>query len=75
MVDVEQHALRALEQDAPPALQRNIEVAPHRLGKGQDEAGDFAEVAKQPLAVDRRLAEAGAQRIMVRAQAVEQRAR
>ncbi len=46
MVDVEQHALRALEQDAPAALQRGVEVAPHRPREGQDEVGDFGEVTR-----------------------------
>ena len=56
-----------------PRAQRRVEVAPHRLGEGQHEAGDVGEVVQQPLAVDRRLAEAGAQRIVVGAQAVELR--
>ena len=56
-----------------PLAQRGVEVAPHRLGEWQDEVGDLGEVALQPLAVDRRLAEAGAQRIVVRAKPVEQR--
>ncbi len=73
MVDVEQHALRAFEQDPLAAAQRHIEVAPNRLGEGQDEIGDFGEVVAQPLAVDRRLAEAGAERVMVGAQPVELR--
>ena len=74
MVDVEQHALRAFEQDAAAAAARLVEVAPYRLGERQHEIGDLGEVVQQPLAVDRRLAEAGAERVVVRAQAVEQRA-
>ena len=76
MVDVEQHALRAFEQDALAAAQRASSRSRHTgLGEGQDEVGDFGEVVVQPLAVDRRLAEAGAERVVVRAQAVEQRVR
>lgn len=73
MVDVEQHALRALEQDALAPCPRLVEVAPHRLGEGQDESGDLAQIGQQALAIDRRLAEPGAQRVMVRAQPVELR--
>ena len=74
MIDIEQHALRAFEQDALALAQRLVEVAPDRLGEGQDEVGDLGEVVLQALAVDRRLAEAGAQRVVMRAQAVELRA-
>ena len=71
VVDVEQHALRALEQDAPAGAPRFVEVAPDRAGEGQHEIGDRGEVAAEALAVDRRLAEAGAERVVVGAQAVE----
>ena len=50
-----------------------VEVAPHRLGEGQDEVGDLGEVALEAIAVDRRLAEAGAQGVVMGAEAVEQR--
>ena len=73
MVDVEQHALCALEQDSPPATASLVEVAPHRPGERKDEVGDFGQVVEQTLAVDRRLAETGAECVVVRAQAVEQR--
>ena len=73
MVDVEQDALRALEQDPPAAPSGLVEVAPYRPRERQYELGDFGEVVLEPLAIDRWLAEAGAQGIMVRAQAVEQR--
>ena len=72
MVDVEQHALCPLEQDAAAAAPGLVEVAPHRAGERQHEAGDGAEVVFQPLAIDRRLAEPGAQRVMVGTEAVEQ---
>ena len=73
VIDIEQHALRALEQDLAAAAQRRVEIAPHGLGERQHEIGDCGQVAAQPFAVDRRFLEAGAQRIMMRAQAVEQR--
>ena len=60
MVDVEQHALRALEQDAPPPPPRLVEVAPDRPGKGQHEFGNLGEVAAQAIAVDRRFVPLGA---------------
>ena len=55
-----------------PARLRLVEVAPDGLGEAQHEVGDFGEVTLQAVAVDRRLAEAGAQRIMVGAEAIEQ---
>ena len=73
VVDVEQHALRAFEQDAAAGAARFVEVAPHRAGEGQHEIGDRGEVAAEALAVDRRLAEAGAERVVVGAEAVELR--
>ena len=68
MVDVEQDALRALEQDALAGSQSVVEIAPHRPREGQHEIGDFGQVVKQPFAVDRRLVEAGAKRVVVRTQ-------
>ena len=41
--------------------------------KGRTKSAISARSREQPLAVDRRLAEAGAQRVVMRAQAVEQR--
>ena len=73
VVDVEKHALRAFEQHALALAQRDVEVAPHGLGEGQHELGDLGQIILQPFAVDRRLAEAGAERIVMRAQAIEQR--
>src|SRR5690349_24779229 len=60
VVDVEEHTLRALEQYAAAALQSGVQVAPHRSRKRQDNAGDVAKVAEQALAINRRLADAGA---------------
>ena len=73
MVDVQQHALRAFEQDLPAAAAAPVEVAPDRSREGQHETGDLAQVASKRVAIDRRLVEAGAQRVVMRAQAVEQR--
>ena len=72
MIDIEQHALRALEQYPPSAPPGLVEVAPHRPRERQDEVRDFGEVVLEPLTIDRWLVEPGAQRVMVRAQAVEQ---
>ena len=58
-----------------PRAQRLVEVAPHRPGEGQHEIGDLGEIVQQPRAIDRRLAEAGAKRVVMGAQAVELRAR
>ena len=52
---------------------RLVQHPPHRLGEGQDEARDLAQLLDQRGAVDRRLAEAGSQRIVVGAEAVELR--
>lgn len=58
MVDVEQHALRAFEQD-PLTLRLGLrQHTPHRLGIGQDEVGDLAQFGDQALAVDRGFVEA-----------------
>ena len=73
MVDVEQHALRALEEDALAVATRLVDVAPHRPRKGEDEVGDLRKVAFEAVSIDRRLAEPGAKRIMMRAKAIEQR--
>ncbi|HYI48966.1 MAG TPA: hypothetical protein VEX35_10925 [Allosphingosinicella sp.] len=71
VIDVEQHTLRAFEQDPPAAQPRLVQGDPHRPGEAQHEIGDFPEVAHQPGAVDPLLAEAGAERVVVRADAVE----
>src|SRR4051794_256843 len=73
MIDIEQDALRALEQNAAAALKGRIEIAPDRTGEGQNEIGDFPEIVKQPLSVYRRLVEAGTKRIVMRTQPIEHR--
>ena len=56
-----------------PWLRASSRSTPHRPGELQDEVGDLGEVVLQPRAIDRRLAKTGAQRVVVGAQAVEQR--
>jgi len=41
VVDVEQDALRAFEQNLAPRGRRGVEVAPYRLGERQDEGRNF----------------------------------
>ena len=75
VIDVEQHALRAFEQDAAAARPRLVERLPHRPREGKHGIRRSRRGrASSALAVDRRLAEAGAQRIVMRAEAVELRA-
>ena len=73
MVDVEEDALRALEEDPAAALARFVQSDPDRPRELQDEVGDFAEFALESVAVDRLLAETGSQRVVMRAQPVELR--
>ncbi len=73
VIDVEQHALRALEQDAAAASARLVQRHPHRAGELQHELGDLAEVALEPAAVDDFPAEACAERVVMGADAVELR--
>ena len=72
MVDVEQHALRALEQYALAVAARIVELAPDGAREGKDKVCNLRQVAFQPCAIDWRLAEAPAKRVVVRAQAVQQ---
>ena len=58
-----------------PARARLVERDPDRPGEVQHEVGDLAEIALEPGAVDRRLAEAGAKRVVMGAEAVELRRR
>ena len=71
VIDVEQHALRALEQDPFAGEPGFVERLPDRAGEAKHEFGDLAEIALESGPVDRRLAEAGTQRIVMCAQAVE----
>jgi hypothetical protein len=74
VVDVEQHALRALEQDALAARLCRRAGLPDRPRIRQHRPAISASSRHQPVAVDARLAEAGAQRIVMGADAVELRA-
>ena len=65
VVDVEQHALRALEEDTPAATPGLVQVAPDGPGKGKHEICDALEVVAQPVAIDRRPAEAGTKMVMM----------
>jgi hypothetical protein len=73
VIDVEQHALRAFEQDAASARPRLVQRQPDRPREGQHEPGNLAQVRLQRLAIDRRFPEARAQRVVMRAQAIELR--
>ena len=75
VVDVEQHALRAFEQDlaCPCGRRRRGRARPAWRRAGRRAAISRSSASKRG-AVDRRLAEAGAERVVVRAQAVELRA-
>jgi len=74
VVDVEQHALRALEEDSAPGEPRLVQRLPDGPRELQHELGDLAEVALQPPAIDAGLAEAGAECVVMRADSVELRA-
>ena len=71
MIDVEQHPLRAFEEDAPAARARLVKGLPDRPGELENEIGDLAQITLKPRAVDARLAEAGAKRVVMRANPVE----
>ena len=70
MVDVEHGGLRALEQDALAGGAQRVEPLPHILGEGQDLGRQLQQVGRELGGIDRRLAEAGAQRIVMRQQRV-----
>ena len=67
MIDIEQHALRALEQDFRARFAHFLEPPPHRLGILQHVRRDLAQLRDQRGAIDRRFSEPGAQGVMVRA--------
>ena len=74
VVDIEQHALRAFEQDAAALGLGIAQGRPHRLDEGQHRWRDLVQLGDQRFAVDRRDAEADAQRVVVGEQPVELRA-
>ena len=71
MVDVQHGALRALEQDpgTPPA--QLGQPLPDRLGVGQEPRRQRVQPSDELGGVDRRLAEAGAQGVVVQQQLVD----
>ena len=73
VIDIEQHALGAFEQDAPPACLGLVQRQPNRAGELKHEVGDFAQLSGQRGPVHRRLAEAGAERIVMGGEAVDLR--
>src|SRR3546814_1895564 len=74
LVDIEQHALRALEQDALAPRPRIIQRQPDGPRELKHELGDLAQVRLQPCAIDGTLAEAGAEGIVMSAEPVDLRA-
>ena len=65
MVDVEQRALRTLEQDALAGAPLGIEQGPDGVGEGQDLRRDPGELGQQFAAIDLGDAEAAAQRVVM----------
>ena len=74
MIHIEQHALRAFEQDALAFTPRGVERAPHRAREGEDGRRDLLERGNQRRPIHGQNAEARAQRVMMREQPVELRA-
>ena len=73
MIDIKQHALRALEQYPFAIAACFVEAFPDRLGILQNAVGDILEVSQEPVPVHRRFAKSGTQRIMMGAKPVELR--
>ena len=73
VIDIEQHALRAFEQDPRACLAHFVAGASTPAGRIAARKARFRAGRRAALAVDRRLAEAGAQRVMMRAKPVELR--
>ena len=71
MVDIEQHALRALEQDALSGAPRRVEAAPGGAHERQDLRRDLHQRREQRRAVDLLRAVAAPERIVVRQQPVD----
>ena len=65
VIDVEQRALRALEQDALALPALGVEQRPHRIDIGQDLRRDLGELSAQLVGGNLGLAEAAAQRIVM----------
>ena len=71
VVDVEQRALRALEQDALARAALAVEQRPHVVDVGQDLRRDLGELAHQRVLADLGHAEPAPQRVVVHEQAVD----
>ncbi len=71
VVDVEQRALRALEQDAPALAPLFVEQRPHRVHVGQHLGRHRGELVVERARRDLVHAEPAAQRIVMRQQAVD----
>ena len=65
MVDIQHHALRAFEQDAPPLTHLLVEQLPDRLGIGQNLRRDLQQFGLQRRAIRLRQVEADAQRTVM----------
>ena len=68
MVDVEQRALRALEQNAFSLAPPRIEQRPHHIHERQHFGGQRRKIVVNILAVDRLEVETAAQRVVMRKQ-------
>ena len=71
MIDVEQRALRALEQDALALAALDVEQPPHGLGVRQKLRRKCRRVRQDLAAVDFAQVEPAAQRVVMRQQAVD----
>ena len=71
MVDVEQRALRALEQNALALAPLGIEQPPHRFGVRQKLRRQRGQFLQDSRAVDLFQIEAAAQRVVMRQQALD----
>ena len=73
MIDIEQHALCALKQNAFAVLARDIEFAPDRPDEGRYLRRDFFQLRKQRAGVDFRRAETAAQGVVMNQQVFDLR--
>ena len=71
MIDIEQHALRAFEQDALALALVPVEQLPNRIDIGRDFRRDGDELLQQLVAVDLGLAHAAPQGIVMDERAVD----
>ena len=71
MIDIQQRALRTLEQDALALAALEVKQPPHRLGVGQKLRRQRGQLFQDPAAVDLLQIEPAAQRVVMRQQAVD----